>query len=126
MTDQSDNRFWEAMVPEMQEAMHLRPYTSAEAEWEFDEAPAVPLSEDDVNRYAEIALSGIPREPSYAERTASSDSDSPIDAEVQELQGMFRNQGELDPEVEEEMRRKREESQDHDDPEENDEPTSEA
>lgn len=101
------------MVEEMRRALHLAPLTEEEAAREYDEAPEIPMSEDQVAEYARIAASAIPREPSYNERTL--DPKQEIEDEVGEMLGLYRNQGDVDPEVEEQMRRQREEALSDDD-----------
>lgn len=110
MTDPRDNTFWDEMVGEMRRALHLCPLTDEEAEREYDEAPEVPLSEDQIAKYAKIAGSAVPRELSYEERTTSGETNKTIDQEVGEVRGLYRNEGDLDPDVEEEMRRQRKEA----------------
>ncbi len=113
MTDPRDDRCWNEMVREMRRALHLAPLTEEEAAREYDEAPEIPMSEDQVAEYARIAASAIPREPSYNERTL--DPKQEIEDEVGEVLGFYRNQGDVDPEVEEQMRRQREEALSDDD-----------
>ncbi len=113
MTDPRDDRCWNEMVEEMRRALHLAPLTEEEAAREYDEAPEIPMSEDQVAEYARIAASAIPREPSYNERTL--DPKQEIEDEVGEMLGLYRNQGDVDPEVEEQMRRQREEALSDDD-----------
>ena len=66
----------------------------------------------------------VPREPSYNERTNKPSSE--IEKEVGEVVELYRNEGDLDPDVEEEMRRQREEALADDDEEEDDEETDES
>lgn len=126
MTDPRDNTFWNEMTDEMRRALHLEPFTDDEAEREYDDAPEVPMSQEQIAEYAKIASSAVPREPSYEERTANSEAIEEIDQEVGEVLGLYRNEGELDPDVEEEMRRQREEAlSDDEDEEDNDAESSE-
>lgn len=127
MTDPRDDQFWNEMGPEMRRALHLDPLSDEEAAREFDEAPELPLSEEQIAEFVRRAAGAIPREPSYKERTATPNAE--IDKEVGEVVELFRNEGDLDPDVEEEMRRQREEAladdDDDDDEEEDDEETDE-
>ncbi|GEM_PF-3947886 len=113
MTDPRDDRFWNEMGDEIRRALYLAPLTDEEAAREYDEAPEVPLSEAQVVEFARIAASAIPREPSYNERTG--DPKREIEDEVDEVLGLYRNEGEADPGVEEQMRRQREEALSDDD-----------
>ncbi len=124
MTDPRDDQFWNEMEPEMRRALYLDPLTDEEAAREYDEAPEVPLSEEQIAEFARIAGSAVPREPSYNERTNKPNAE--IEKEVGEVVELYRNEGDLDPDVEEEMRRQREEALADDDEEEDDEETDES
>lgn len=125
MTDPRDDQFWNEMEPEMRRALHLDPLTDEDAAREYDEAPEVPLSEEQIAEFARIAGSAVPREPSYNERTSKPNAE--IDKEVGEVVELFRNEGDVDPDVEEEMKRQREDAlADDDDEEEDDEETEES
>ncbi len=128
MNDPRDNTFWNEMTDEMRRALHLNPLTDEEAEREYDDAPAVPMSPEQIAEYTKIASAAVPREPSYEDRIAGSKAIEDIDHEVGEVLGLHRNEGDLDPEVEEEMRRQREEalSDDEDEGDEDDESTEES
>lgn len=55
MTDPREDQFWNEMEPEMRRALHLDPLTDEEAAREYDEAPEVPLSEEQIAEFARIA-----------------------------------------------------------------------
>jgi len=125
MTDSRDDRFWIEMSPEMRRALCLGPFSDEEATREYDHAPAVPLSEEQIAEAVRIATDAIPREPCYNERTATPNAE--IGNEVGEVCELLRNEGELEPDVEEKMRRQREEAlADEDDEEEDDEESNES
>ena len=124
MNDPRDDQFWNEMRPEMRRAMHLEPLSDEEAAREFDESPEVPLLAEQIAQYARIAAGAIPREPSYNERTTKLDAE--IDKEVGDVVELFRNEGDLDPDVEEEMRRQREDALADDEEEKDDEETDES
>jgi hypothetical protein len=124
MTDPRDDQFWNEMRPEMRRALHLEPLSDEEAAREFDEAPEIPLSEEQIAEFARLAARAVPREPSYNERTTKPKAE--IEKEVGEVVELYRNEGDLDPDVEEEMRRQREEALADDDEEEDDEETDES
>ena len=116
MTEPRDERFWNEMGDEMRRALHLDPLTDEEAAREYDEAPEVPLSEEQIAEYARIADFAVPREPSYNERAGRPKQE--IEDEVGEVLGLYRNEGEADPDIEEQMRRQRDEAlSDHDEDE---------
>ncbi len=114
MNDPRDNKFWNEMKDQMRHALRLYPLTNEEAERAYDEAPDVPMTEEQIAEFAKVACSSVPREPSYKERISRT-IDQQIDQEVEESIGLYRNEGEIDPEVEEEMRRQREEALEDDD-----------
>lgn len=122
MTDPRDDQFWNEMRPEMRRALHLDPLTNEEAARAYDQAPEVPLSEDQIAQFVRIASSAVPREPSYNERINKPSEQ--LEEEVGEVLGLYRNEGDIDPEVEEEMKRQREEAL-SDDEEEDEEETDE-
>lgn len=124
MTEPRDHTFWNEMTREMRRALHLEPLSDQEAEREYDEAPELSLSEDEINAIARLAGSAIPREPSYTERTRRPNRQ--VEDEVEEVLGLYRNEGELDPDVEERMRRQREEALADDDEEEDDSETDKS
>lgn len=124
MTDPRDDQFWTEMRPEMRRALHLEPHSDEEAAREFDEAPEVSLSEEQIAEFARIAARAVPREPSFNERTNKPNAE--IEKEVGEVVELYRNEGDRDPDVEEEMRRQREEALADDDEEEDDEETNES
>lgn len=115
MTDPRDNRFWNEMADEMRRALHLPPLTDDEAAAEYDAAPDVPMSDSEIEEAMRLAKSRVPVERSYAERTSAPGPIKEIDQEVGEVLGLHRNEGEFDPEVEEEMRKRREEALKDDD-----------
>jgi len=119
MIEPRDDRFWNEMGDEMRRALHLDPLTDEEAAREYDEAPEVPLSEEQIAEYARFAGSAVPREPSYNELTAEPKQE--IEDEVGEVLGLYRNEGEADPDIEEQMRRQRDEALSDDDEDEGDE-----
>ena len=100
-----DDQFWNEMVGEMQEALHLHPLTNEEAAREYQNAEPAPMTADDVDRYLSIAKSIIPKEPGYSAVTNLAEEVAEIDREVV---GMCRNEADEDPEVEDKMRRERE------------------
>lgn len=110
MTDPRDDKFWNEMADELRRALHLRPLTDDEAAAEYDAAPELPMSEEGIKEAIRLAKSRVPVERSYAERTGGAAASEELDQEVGEVLGLHRNEGELDPEVEEEMRRRREEA----------------
>ena len=124
MTDPRDDQFWNELRPEMRRALHLDPLSDEEAAREFDEAPTVRLTEEQIAEYARIAAGDMPREPSYSERIGTPNTE--IDEEIGEVVELYRNEGDLDPDVEDEMRRQREEALADDLEEEDDEETDES
>ena len=114
-TNNRDDNFWADMADEMQRALHLRPLTEDEAALEYEQAPKAPISDEEIEAGLAMAKSLVPKEASYDERTKRSAGFSELDQEVGEVIGMHRHEGETDPEVEEEMRRKREEALREDD-----------
>lgn len=128
MNDPRNDKFWREMKDELRDALDLRPLTDEEAERAYDEAEPVPFTEDQIAEFIKIASDTVPREPSYEERSGGTVTDSTIDQEVGEVLGMHRNEGDVDPDVEEEMRRQREEALQDDDEEEpdDDEKTEES
>jgi hypothetical protein len=119
MTNARDNKFWNEMADHMRRALHLNPLTNEEAERAYDESPDVPMTEEQIAEFVKTACSSVPHEPSYKERISGTINQQ-IDQEVEESIGLYRNEGEIDPEVEEEMRRQREEALEEDDQEEED------
>lgn len=119
MNDPRDKKFWDEMKDQMRHALHLHPLTNEEAERAYDEAPDAPMTEERIAEFVKMASSSVPREPSYEERIGGTINQQ-IDQEVEEAIGLYRNEGEIDPEVEEEMRRQREEALEEDDQEEED------
>lgn len=117
MTDPRNDKFWNETAEEMRRALHLRPLTDEEAAQEYDAAPEVPMSEDEIEAALRLAKSRVPIEPSYADRTGTPGTDADIEREVGEVLGMHRNEGEADPEVEEDMERKRKEALEDDEDE---------
>lgn len=107
-TNNRDDKFWLSAADEMQRALQLRPLDEEEAAREYAEATDAPLTDDEIEAAMEIVKARIPREPSYEERTDRPAGFAEMDKEVGEVCGMHRNEGEVDPEVEEEMRRQRE------------------
>lgn len=115
MIDLRDERFWNEMGPEMRRALHLEPLSDDEAARAFEEAPELPLSEDQIAEFARIAAASVPREPSYLDRTAERGAE--IDQEVGEVLELHRNEGEDDAEIEERMNQQAEEALGDDDDE---------
>lgn len=127
MTDPRDDRFWNQMADEMRRALHLPPLTDDEAAAEYDAAPDAPMSNAEIEEAVRLAKSRVPAERSYAERTRAPGPNEEIDQEVGEVLGLHRNEGEFDPEVEEEMRKRREEAlQDNDEDEAGDKDAQES
>lgn len=109
-TNNRDDNFWADMADEMQRALHLRPLTEDEAALEYQQAPEVPISDEEIDASLAIAKSFVPKEASYDERAKRPAGYAELDQEVGEVIGLHRHEGETDPEVEEEMRRKRAEA----------------
>ncbi len=110
MTAPQDERFWNEMANEMRRSLHLHSLSEEEAQAEYDSAEDLPLSEAEIEAAVRLATSHLPVEPSAAERAMSSGKDEKIDHEVGEVIGMYRNEGDIDPEVEERLRGIREEA----------------
>ena len=107
-----DEQFWREMAGEMQDALRLRPLTPEEAADAYEQAPDELLPDDEVEHLVEAALRQVPKEESYEERIGRAAEQGTLAEEVGEVIGFNRN-GDGDkfsPEVEEEMRRGREEA----------------
>jgi hypothetical protein len=94
-----DDKMWERVAGELRRKKGLCPPTPDEAEAQFDAAPAVPLTRDEIRLIIDAVLSGkvSPPEPVPDEDCEP----DPAIAEIgEQALALFRNEGEADPEIE--------------------------
>lgn len=98
MKSEADN-FWDDAVGKIRKAKGLYPLTSAEADAAFEDAPEVPMSEDEIASIVDAVTSG---ELASWESLAQDDYESdPTFKEVNEsVLEVFRHEGEADAEAE--------------------------
>jgi hypothetical protein len=111
-----DDRFWDDVAGKLRKAKGLCPPTPEEAEAAFDEAPEIPLSDDQIDSIVESVTSGevTPWDPA----PDTGWDDNPAQEIGEQVLAVFRNQGGDDPDgdrAESELER---ELLDDDDPEE--------
>lgn len=97
MTSQ-DDKYWNSIVGKLRRAQGMCPLTPEEAEAAFDSAPDMPLSDEQIRRMTEAAMSGALLEGGL-------DDDKPWDESEyenlpEESLQIFRNEGEPDTDVE--------------------------
>jgi len=106
MTSEAD-RFWNDIAPKYRALRGLCPMTPEEADAEYDNAPAIPMTESEIQSIVDAAISGqaLPREPEVKHWAPDSD----LEAVEDEMLAMYREEGEPDAEtdaIEEELRKR--------------------
>lgn len=102
MTSEAD-RFWNDIAPKYRAIRGLCPMTSEDADAEYDNTPAIPLSESEIQAIVDAAISGKASlwEPEIKEWPPDSD----LESVEEEMLAMYREKGETDS-IEEELRKR--------------------
>lgn len=106
MTSEAD-RFWNDIAPKYRTLRGLCPMTPEEADAEYDNTPAIPLSESEIQTLVDAATSGQP--PSWEPEVKEWTPDSDVESVEEEMLTMYREEGETDAEtdvIEEELRKR--------------------
>ena len=106
MTSEAD-RFWNDIAPKYRALRGLCPMTPEEADAEYDSAPAIALTESEIQAMVDAAISGqaLSRELEVKHWTPDSD----LESVEEEMLAMYREEGEADVEtdtIEEELRKR--------------------
>lgn len=110
--DKMNDKFWDAIAPDLRRDLHLRPFTKEEAERAYRDAPEADISEEEIERLVQHAKSDIPKEPSLDSPSDNEGSDQ-IARDVCEI---HRNVDDVeDLEVEDELERQRREALEEED-----------
>lgn len=115
--DNMHDEFWTNVLPDVREALGLRPLSIMESELAYRDAPVVELREDEIDGLMAQAMSDIPKELDHDTPTTDIS-----DAMREEFLQLNREQGDEDAEVDDSIQRQRDEVLDEDADEEDDEP----
>jgi hypothetical protein len=101
------NRFWNDIAPKYRALHGLCPMTPEEADVEYDNTPAIPLNESEIQAMIDAAISGQATswEPKVKHWTPNTD----LEAVEEEMLAMYREEGKPDAEtdaIEEELRKR--------------------
>lgn len=106
MTSDAD-RFWDAIAPKYRALRGLCPMTPEEADAEYDNAPAIPMTETEIQAMVDAAISG--QVSSWEPEVKHWTPDSDVESVEEETLAMYREEGEADAEtdaIEEELRKR--------------------
>lgn len=106
MTSEAD-RFWNDIAPKYRVLRGLCPMTPEEADAEYANTPAIPLSESEIQAMVDAATSGQP--PSWEPEVKEWTPDSDVESVEEEMLALYREEGETDAEtdvIEEELRKR--------------------
>ena len=94
MTSEAD-RFWNDIAPKYRAVRGLCPMTPEEADAEYDDAPAIPISKSEIQSMMDAAISG--QSPSWKPESQDWTPDSDLESVEDEMLAMYREEGETDP-----------------------------
>lgn len=106
MTSEAD-RFWNDIAPKYRALRGLCPMTPEEADVEYDNAPAIAMTESEIQAMIDTAISG--QVPSWEPEVKHWTPDSDLESVEEEMLAMYREEGEADAETdatEEELRKR--------------------
>jgi hypothetical protein len=97
MTSDADS-FWDEIAPKYRTYRGLSPMTAQQADAAFDDAPAIPMTAEEIQRIVNAVVAG--EQPTWEPEATGWSRSENLEQVESDMLAVYREQGETDPETE--------------------------